>query len=247
LELFSKLLLDKNYITNSDTVVTPIVRYKVRITRKLIIRTSTKATAMMINMIALLAVAATPSIAVEAQTAAAPTTTTTIIGNSTTDTTPPQIELSQQPILKEHTITVSETPINYAHMSITYTGNGTLTLPNDHIDTDVNFTINGSALISSVTQSAQGTEILRTEDGETAISTFYEIAKFNPITGNGNGVITAMIDTNPAGTLAPLNDMILIGIDDFRSNGESNVTFWEWESRISDLDLIPVQYELNLR
>jgi hypothetical protein len=227
----------------------PIVRYKARMTRKLIIRTSTKATAMMIDMLALLAVAvaATPLIAVEAQTAAAPTTTTTIIGNSTTDTTSPQIELSRQPILKEQTITVSETPINYAHMSITYTGNGTLTLPNDHIDTSVNFTINGSALISSVTQSAQGTEALRTEDGETAIATFYEIAKLNPVTGNGNGVITAMIDTNPAGTLAPLNDMILIGIDDFQSNGESNVTFWEWESRISDLDLIPVQHELNLR
>jgi hypothetical protein len=247
LELFSKLLLDKNHIINSDTVVMPIIRYKARMTRKLIIRTSTKATAMMINMIALLAVAATPLIAVEAQTAAAPITTTTIICNNTTDTTSPQIELSQQPILKEHTITVSETPINYAHMSIIYTGNGTLTLPNDHIDTGVNFTINGSALISSVTQSAQGTETLRTEDGETAISTFYEIAKFNPVTGNGNGVITAMIDTNPAGTLAPLNGMILIGIDDFQSNGESNVTFWEWESRISDLDLIPVQYELNPR
>jgi hypothetical protein len=226
----------------------PIIGYGARMTKNLIIRISTKTTVMMINILALIAVAAaTPLIAVEAQTAAAPTTTTTIIGNSTTDTTSPGIELSQQPILKEKTRTVNETPINYAHMSITYTGNGTLTFPNDHIDTSINFTINGSALISFVTQSAQGTETFRTEDGETAIATFYEIVKFNPATGNGNGVITAVIDTNPAGTLAPLNDMILIGIDDFQSNGESNVTFWEWESRISDLDLIPVQYELNLR
>jgi hypothetical protein len=225
----------------------PIVGYGARMTKNLIIRTSTKTTAMRIDMLALIAVAATPLIAVEAQAAAAPTTTTIIIGNSTTDTTSPRIELSQQPILKEQTRTVSETPINYAHMSITYTGNGTLTLPNDPIHTSVSFTINGSVLISFVTQSAQGTETLRTEDGETAIATFYEIVKFNPATGNGNGVITAVIDTNPAGTLAPLNDMILIGIDDFQSNGESNVTFWEWESRISDLDLIPVQYELNLR
>jgi hypothetical protein len=225
----------------------PIVGYGARMIKNLIIRTSTKTTAMRIDMLALIAVAATPLIAVEAQAAAAPTTTTIIIGNSTTDTTSPRIELSQQPILKEQTRTVSETPINYAHMSITYTGNGTLTLPNDPIDSSVSFTINGSVLISFVTQSAQGTETLRTEDGETAIATFYEIVKFNPATGNGNGVITAVIDTNPAGTLAPLNDMILIGIDDFQSNGESNVTFWEWESRISDLDLIPVQYELNLR
>ncbi len=202
---------------------------------------------MIIDMLTLIAVAATPLMAVEVQTAAAPTTTTTIIGNSTTDITSPGIELSQQPILKEQTRTVSETPINYAHMSITYTGNGTLTLPNDHIDTIVNFTINGSALVSLVTQSAQGTETLRTEDGETAIATFYEIAKFNPATGDGNGIITAEIDTNPAGTLVPLNGMILIGTDDIQSNGESNVTFWEWESGISDLDLIPVQDELNLR
>ena len=202
---------------------------------------------MIIGMLTLTVVAAIPLMAVEAQTAAPPTTTTTIIGNSSTDTTSPGIELSQQPILKEQTRTVSETPIDYVHMSITYTGNGTLTLPNDQIDTIVNFTINGSALVSFVTQSAQGMETLRTEDGETAIATFYEIAKLNPATGDGNGIITAEIDTNPAGTLAPLNGMILIGIDDIQSNGESNVTFWEWESRISDLDLIPVQDELNLR
>jgi hypothetical protein len=219
--------------------------------KNLIIRTSTKTTSMVISMIigmlTLTVVAAIPLMAVEAQTAAPPTTTTTIIGNSSTDTTSPGIELSQQPILKEQTRTVSETPIDYVHMSITYTGNGTLTLPNDQIDTIVNFTINGSALVSFVTQSAQGMETLRTEDGETAIATFYEIAKLNPATGDGNGIITAEIDTNPAGTLAPLNGMILIGIDDIQSNGESNVTFWEWESRISDLDLIPMQDELNLR
>ena len=203
---------------------------------------------MMIDMLALTAVAATPLIAVEAQTAAATTTTATIMGNSTTDATSSGIELSQQPILKERTGTVSETPINYAHMSITFTGNGTLTLPNNNnIDTNVNFTSNGSALISFVTQAAQGTETIRTEDGETAIATFYEIVKFNPATRGGNGIITAEIHTNPAGTLAPLNGMILIGIDDIQSNGESNVTFWEWESRITNLDIVSVQDELNLQ
>jgi hypothetical protein len=211
-------------------------------------RTSTKTIAMMmIDMLALIAVAAIPLTAVEAQTARVSTMTTTIIGNNTTDTTSSGIELSQQPVLKERTRTVSETPINYAHMSITFIGNGTLTLPNNSIDTIVNFTSNGSALISFVTQSAQGTETIRTEDGETAIATFYEIVKFNPATRGGNGIITAEIHTNPAGTLAPLNGMILIGIDDIQSNGESNVTFWEWESRITNLDILSVQDELNLQ
>ena len=202
---------------------------------------------MMIDMLALISVAATLLTAVEAQTAAAPTTRTTIIGNNTTDTASSGIELSQQPVLLERTRTVSQTPINYAHMSITFTGNGTLTLPNNNIDTIVNFTSNGSALISFVAHSVQGTETIRTENGETATITFYEIVKFNPATSEGRGIITAEVNTNPTGTLASLNGMILAGIDDIQSNGESNLTLWEWESRIDDLDIVPVQDESSLQ
>ena len=201
---------------------------------------------MMIDMLALISVAATLLTAVEAQTAAAPTTRTTIIGNNTTDTASSGIELSQQPVLLERTRTVSQTPINYAHMSITFTGNGTLTLPNN-IDTIVNFTSNGSALISFVAHSVQGTETIRTENGETATITFYEIVKFNPATSEGRGIITAEVNTNPTGTLASLNGMILAGIDDIQSNSESNLTLWEWESRIDDLDIVPVQDESSLQ
>ena len=201
---------------------------------------------MMIDILALISVAATLLTAVEAQTAAAPTTRTTIIGNNTTDTASSGIELSQQPVLLERTRTVSQTPINYAHMSITFTGNGTLTLPNN-IDTIVNFSSNGSALISFVAHSVQGTETIRTENGETATITFYEIVKFNPATSEGRGIITAEVNTNPTGTLASLNGMILAGIDDIQSNSESNLTLWEWESRIGDLDIVPVQDESSLQ
>ena len=201
---------------------------------------------MMIDMLALISVATTLLTVVEARTAAEPTTRTTIIGNSTTDTASSGIELSQQPVLQERTTTVSQTPINYAHMSITFTGNGTLTLPNN-IDTIVNFTSNGSALISFVAQSVQGTETIRTENGETATITFHEIVKFNPATSEGKGIITAEVNTNPTGTLASLNGMILAGIDDIQSNSESNVTLWEWESRIGDLDIVPVQDESSLQ
>jgi hypothetical protein len=219
-------------------------------------RKSTKTIAMMrIDMLALIVVVvvvvvvATPLTAVEVQTAAVPaTTTTTTIGNNTTDTTSSGIELSQQPVLQERTRAISETPINYAHISITYTGNGTLTLPNNNnITTIANFTINGSALVSFVTQSAQGTETIRTGNGETATITFYEIVKFNPATREGKGIIIAEVRTNPTGTLASLNGMILAGIDDIQSNGESRVTLWEWESRISNLDIVPVQDGLRLQ
>src|SRR5215212_4705973 len=132
-------------------------------------RKSTKTIAimmMMIDMLALIAAAA-PLTAVEAQTAAAAAaaapsttrTTTTTIGNNTTGTASSGIELSQQPVLQERTRAVSETPIDYAHMSLTYSGNGTLTLPINNIATIANFTSNGSALVSFLTQSAQGTEI----------------------------------------------------------------------------------------
>lgn len=195
-----------------------------------------------INILISIALIATPLTAVEAQTTAEPTTA--LISNSnTTNTTSSAIDLSQQPVLQERTRIESETQINYAYASITFIGNGTLTIPNSNINnsnTRVNFTSNGSALISFMTQSGQGTEIIRTDDGTTATLTFYEIAKFNPVTGEGEGIIIAEISTNPSGPLAPLNGMILAGIDDIRPNGESNVTLWEWESRISNFAILPI-------
>jgi hypothetical protein len=155
------------------------------------VRKSTKTIAIItIDMLALI-VAATPFTAVEAQTtttavSAETTIGTTTIGNNTTGTTSSGIDLSQQPVLQEQTRTSSETQINYAHVSITYTGNGTLNLTNNNIATVANFTSNGSALVSFLTQSAQGTETIRTGNGETATITFYEIVKFNPATREAN-------------------------------------------------------------
>jgi len=212
-------------------------------------RKSTKTMAMIsIDMLAIIAAALTT---VEAQIGAAvpaeTTTSTTTIGNNTTDTTSSGIELSQQPVLQERTRAVSETQINYAHVSITYTGNGTLTLPNNNIAPIANFTINGNALVSFLTQSAQGTETIRTGNGETATITFYEIVKFNPATREAKGIIIAEVQTSPTGTLASLNGMILAGIDDIQLNGESSVTLWEWQSGISGLDIFPVQDELRIQ
>lgn len=203
-------------------------------------------------MLALL-VAATSFTALEVQTAAATsaavsaetTIGTTTIGNNNTDTTSSGIDLSQQPVLQEQTRTASETQINYAHVSITYTGNGTLNLTNNNIATVANFTSNGSALVSFLTQSAQGTETIRTENGETATITFYEIVKFNPVTREAKGIIIAEVQAGTTGTLASLNGMILAGTDEIHLNGESSVTLWEWESGISNLDIFPVQEELR--
>jgi hypothetical protein len=172
------------------------------------------------------------------------TTLTATTGNNstTTATSVSEIELSPQPIYQERARTLSETPINQIHMSITFSGNGTLTLPNNTSET-INTASNGSALISFTTQSAQGTETIMTEDGETATATFYEIVEFNPVTPEAKGIVIAMLHTNPTGSLAPLNGMIVAGIDEIQPNGESLTTFWEWESGIRNLDIASVHGE----
>jgi hypothetical protein len=118
-------------------------------------------------------------------------------------------------------------------MSATFSGNGTLTLP-DTTDT-INYTSNGTALISLIMHTVQAKETLMTEQGETATATIYEIAKFDPSTpGEGKGLAMALIDTDSTGTLASLNGTIVAGISDMQPNGQTSATFWEWESGIGN-------------
>jgi len=120
-------------------------------------------------------------------------------------------------------------------MSITFSGNGTLTLPNT--TQTINTTSNGSALISFMTLSVQGKETIRTQDGaETATLTLYEIDRQPATTGESNGIVIAVVNTNAtSGTLAPLNGMILAGTDDIQTTtSESRLTLWEWKSGIGN-------------
>lgn len=150
------------------------------------------------------------------------------------------IELSPQPVYQEQARTVSQTPINQTHISTTFSGSGTLTLPNNNTET-IKTTSNGSTLFSFITQSAQGKETIRTEDGEIATATFYEIVQFNPVTRENKGIIIAVVHTNSTGILAPLNGMIVVGIDYIQPNGNILLTFWEWESGIGNSDIASIQ------
>ncbi len=124
-------------------------------------------------------------------------------------------------------------PRPQTHISATFSGNGTLTLPNT-TDT-INFTTNGTAVISLIIHTAQSKETLSTEQVETATAIFYEIAKFDPETpGQGKGLTMALIDTDSTGTLAALNGTIVAGISDMQPNGETTVILWEWESGIGN-------------
>jgi hypothetical protein len=160
-------------------------------------------------------------------------TTTTTATNSSSG-----IQLSPQPVIQEQTTTTSAIPINQTHISATFSGNGTWTLPNT-TDT-INFTTNGTAIIALETHSVQAEETLTTEQGEAATATFYEIAKFDPSTaGEGKGLTMALIETDSTGTLAPLNGTIVAGISDMQPNGETSVTLWEWESGVGSNGVVP--------
>ena len=156
--------------------------------------------------------------------------------DNTTATTPSSsgIELSPQPIFQERSPPGTITPINETHGVLTFTGNGTVTLPNS--TQTINTTSNGTGIISFATTSGYAKETIRAENGETATATIFEIVQFaNPTAaplGGGKGIVTAVFQTNSTGTLAPLNGTIAAGTDDIGSNGESHVTLWRWESGI---------------
>jgi hypothetical protein len=185
---------------------------------------------------ALTSSATTPMTSAFAQEGNNTTTTASTPSSSTTTTTTNTssgIQLSLQPVMQERTTTTSTTPINQTHISATFSGNGTATLP-DTTET-IDFTTNGTAVIALETHSVQAEETLMTEQGETATATFYEIAKFDPASaGEGKGLTMALIETDSTGTLAPLNGTIVAGISDMQPNGETSVTLWEWESGIGN-------------
>jgi hypothetical protein len=106
-----------------------------------------------------------------------------------------------------------------------------LTLPNT--TQTINTTHNSTGVISFITSSGYAKETIRTENGETATAAVYEIVQFNPAApGWGKGIVTAVLQTNSTGMLAPLNGMIAVGVDDITSANESHVTLWRWESGI---------------
>jgi hypothetical protein len=174
------------------------------------------------------------TLAMAASSMAAPVATTTETGSNTTTTTTTSsfsdIELSPQPIYQEHVRDVSETMINQTHAHLIVEGNGTLTLPNS--TESIRTTSTGSGIVSII-GTFVGKEILTTEDGsENATAISYEIARSNKEEGIGKGIAIAIIHTNSTGRLAPLDGMILVGLEEFQPDGRPLVTYREWQSGI---------------
>jgi hypothetical protein len=152
------------------------------------------------------------------------------VRNTTTSAASSEIQLSPQPIYREHVRDVSETLINQTHAQLVVEGNGTLTLPNS---TETIKTISTGGGIVSIFSTFAGKEIISTEDGsENATATSYEIARSNKEQGIGKGIAIAIIHTNSTGRLAPLDGMILVGQEEFQPDGRALLTYWEWQSGI---------------
>jgi hypothetical protein len=189
--------------------------------------------------------------------AAATATTTTTAGNNnnatTTITQQPSsemIQLSPQPIYQGHIRITGAIPLNQTHVSSTNSGNGTLTLPGT--GESINVTSNGWAIFSHILQFGQGevtiTTTTRQQEGgggggeETATVRFYESVQFNPASGERKGLMVADFHTNSTGILAPLNGMVVAGIDHLQPNiQDSSITLWQWEIGIGNFRVMPLQ------
>jgi hypothetical protein len=161
------------------------------------------------------------------------TIATPLAATATTTTTPPTsspgIELSPQPVYQERSRLESQTQINQTHVKITFSGNGTLNLPNS--TEPIRTTSIGIGISSLVDGSFAGQVILTTEDGSNnATAAVYELGQFNAQDLTGRGIAIAVFHTNSTGLLAPLDGMILAGEDEFLPDGGAFITYWEWHS-----------------
>ena len=162
-------------------------------------------------------------------------TTAAITRNNTTTTnatTSSGIELLlPQPVYQERSREVDETPLNQTHIQITFSGNGTVDLPNS--TETIRTTSMGGGISSLIDGTFAGRVILTTEDGsENASAITYEIGQFNIQDDTGKGIAIALFHTNSTGKLARLDGMILAGQDEFLPDGSAFITYWEWENRI---------------
>jgi hypothetical protein len=149
---------------------------------------------------------------------------------STTTLSSRSVELSSQPVYQEHVRDVSEILINQTHAHLIVEGNGTLTLPNS--TESIRTTSTGSGIVSIFSTFA-GKEVMTTEDGsENATAISYEIARSNKEQGIGRGISISVIHTNSTGMLAPLDGMMLVGLEEFQPDGRALLTYWEWQSGI---------------
>ena len=146
------------------------------------------------------------------------------------------LELSSEPIWDEQATITGRTQLNETHSSISFIGNGPMTVPDTR--ESINMTNNGSGLVSLIpgytdTVSAYGREhVLSEDDGDTSAITFYEIIR-DPTTFEGKGLVVAVFDRNATGMLAPFNGMMVVWTHEEDPSAQAAILrLWEWEAGI---------------
>ncbi len=137
--------------------------------------------------------------------------------------------LLPQPVYQERSIEETQNSINQTHLQVTYSGNGTVNLPNS--TETIRTTSIGSGISSLIDGTFVGKVALTSEDGsENATATTYEIGAYNIQDDTGKGIAIAVFDTNSTGRLAALDGIILVGQDEFLPDGSAYITYWKWKS-----------------
>jgi hypothetical protein len=170
-----------------------------------------------------------------ATTATTTSNTTAMINDTSTlsSSSSSGLKLSPQPVWEEVTTDTGMTPINETHIISTFSGNGTLNLPNG--TEAINTTSTGSVIASIIDGTAVGEEVISTVDGtENATQKFFGIARFNMEDDIARAIVIALVHTNSTtGRLAPLNGMIIVGThEDHPNTPMTTFRFWEWQSGI---------------
>jgi hypothetical protein len=171
-------------------------------------------------------------------TTTAPADSTSLNAIATSTATASTVELTEEPFAVGYYRTESEDITAETQAQFSFKGNTTITLPNT---TQTIMTMDtGEATFSFLPGGGDGSSSgqiqMTTEDGsESAIADFVELIKFDSSTGIG----IAYFSTNSTGTLAPLNNMIAVFLDEIQPNEDSIIRFFEWKSggaptRISD-------------
>jgi hypothetical protein len=171
------------------------------------------------------------------------TTATTLADNTslnataTSTATASTVELTEEPFAVGYYRTESEDITAETQTQFSFKGNTIITLPN--ATQTITTMDTGEATFSFLPGgggSSSGQIQMTTEDGsENATADFAELIKFDSSTGIG----ISYFSTNSTGTLAPLNNMIAVFLDEIQPNEDSIIRFFEWKSggaptRISD-------------
>jgi hypothetical protein len=145
------------------------------------------------------------------------------------------VELTEEPFALGHYRTESENISDEIQAQFSFEGNTTITLPNA---TQMITTVDTGEGTFSFLPGGGGSSIgqihMTTEDGtESATVDFAEFIIFDSSTGVG----IAYFSTNSTGTLAPLNNMIAVFIDEIQPDDDSVIRFFEWKSGEAPTDI----------